>query len=366
MKSKISLLVGIYPPDAGGPAIFAERFRKWCESVDINCFVITYATKNLNSTSGVAKIQLRSPRILSFVKFIFRVVKCSKDSEIIIANGCFLEVYLASFFLKADYVIKLPGDPIWEIARNRNLTTLSIEKFQRAPRGIFLKILQFFFNLAYRKAKYVICPSTQLFEFAQNWGVNEKNLRVIYNSVDPDIFCRSHFEKPVFDLVTTSRLVGWKNVEEIIRISASMHLSLAIAGVGPELDRLKRLSKDLDARVVFLGEVENREIPKILAKSRCFVLNSEFEATSYSLIEAKMMGLPVVARASAGSCEVIRHNIDGYLATSGEDIKLAISKIFSEFRFDEFSIAAREDALARFNQSTNFSSIVQILKHSNA
>ncbi len=358
MNYKITLLVGVYPPAIGGPAIFAERFQRWSQTNDIQCHVITYSAFDSDSSSNVSRIRLNFPKIYRFLVFVWAIIRHSRDSDIIIANGCFLEVFVASFFLKTRYIVKLPGDPVWEYARNRDLTTLSIEEFQNAPRSYFLRILQFFFCQSYVRASLVICPSTQLRKFAQNWGVQNDKLRIIFNSVDPIQFSKVNLGVPQFDLVTTSRLVSWKNIDELIQIAADLNLSLAIAGDGPELVNLKALSSRLHARVTFLGEVENKQIPKILSNSRCFVLNSEFEATSYSLIEAKMIGMPVVARNSAGSSEVVRPGIDGFLVSGRTELKTAIACALSDAKISEYASEARQDALLRFNQATNFCEIV--------
>jgi len=360
MKEKVTLLVGVYPPAIGGPAIFAERFQSWCKSKSIPCQVITYCFTEPELPSDVTAIKLSGSRIYSFLKFAYEVVRHSRDSSLILANGCFLEVFLASLFLRKDYIVKLPGDAVWEIARNRNLTSLDIEEFQNARQSLFLRLLQFLFSCSYRRAKTVVCPSKQLSSFALNWGVEAHSIRIIYNSVDPAVFTNTLSINPEFDLVTICRLVNWKNVDEIIRLSVDLNLSLAIAGDGPEMSNLRELSNNLGARVTFLGEIENQLVPGLLSKSKCFVLNSDFEATSYSLIEAKMMGIPVIARSSSGSCEVIRNEIDGFLVNDVLEMEIAIKKALSNAKSRQFSNAARRDAITRFNQNNNFEEILRL------
>jgi glycosyltransferase involved in cell wall biosynthesis len=360
MRKKVTLLVGVFPPAIGGPAIFAERFQRWCKSRNIQCQVITYCFTQPELSSGVAAVKLTRLRIYSFLKFVFQVVKHSRDSSLVLANGCFLEMFLASFFRRRDYIVKLPGDAVWEIARNRNLTSLDIEEFQNSRPTLILRVLRLLFSFSYKRAKMVICPSKQLSSFALNWGVDPHKIRIIYNSVDPEVFSNQESDNPEFDLVTICRLVKWKNVDELIRLSASRNLSLAVAGDGPEMSRLRKLSIDLGAQVTFLGEIENQLVPELLSRSKCFVLNSDFEATSYSLIEAKMMGVPVIARSSAGSCEVIRDGIDGFLVSDMFEMQIAVDRALSNAKSKLFSEAARQDAKNRFNQDINFAEIIRL------
>lgn len=354
LKYRVTLLVGIFPPAIGGPAIFAERFQRWCVSRGVDCHVITYSTYNIESTPEISRVKLGRLRIYSFLKFFLTIIKKSNKSNLILANGCFLEIFFASFFLKKRYVVKLPGDPLWEFAKNHNLTSLGIEDFQSAQKSMPLSLLMHLYSKSYRRAKVVICPSMQLLDFAQNWGVRPENLRLIYNSVDPKLHEQKDIFKPEYDLVTISRLVTWKNIDQLIQLVAELDLSLLIAGDGPEFSNLKAFSEALRARVTFLGNVENKLIPGLLSKARCFVLNSEFEASSYSLIEAKMVGTPVVARASAGSSEVIRNGIDGFLYDNLEELKIALKRVLSNNFSQEFSNESYRDALSRFNQEINF------------
>jgi glycosyltransferase involved in cell wall biosynthesis len=184
-------------------------------------------------------------------------------------------------------------------------------------------------NLSLKNAKFVISPSNQLSIFAEKWGVENEKIKTIYNCVNPDRFKKSDITKKQFDLITVCRLVPWKGLEELIDCAIKLNLKLLIVGDGPLQDKLKSLASRRPLNISFKGSVENSKMPEVLNSAKIFVLNSEFEATSYALIEAKMCGLPVLAKQTDGSLTLVQKGIDGFIYSSGNGFNLesAISKL---------------------------------------
>lgn len=360
---KILLLTSIYPPDSGGPAIFTSQFSKWLSDQQILTEVITYSSQ-MNSNKSISYINLNSLRILAFIRFIIRIIKKTDKQTLILANGVFLETFIACAIKRCKFVAKVPGDHVWELSRNRGWTTKNIEDFQNEKLNIMQLGLRNLQNLSLRNAKHVIVPSHQLADLCQSWGVKSSNISVVYNSVNPRLFIKSDIKNKEYDLVTVCRLVPWKGLEELIDAVIKMNFSLAVVGAGPLLESLKLLTSSRNGKVVFFGNVENSQVVKILNQSKVFILNSDYEATSYALIEAKMCGLPVLARETNGSTILVRDSIDG-LIYSGKGT-LSLEKVLSktinnESWMSDLGANARQDALIRFNQDINFKKIYDIL-----
>lgn len=211
----------------------------------------------------------------------------------------------------------------------------------------------------------MIAPSYQLQNFLIDWGIPKEKTKVIYNCVNPLEFQPESSISKKYDLVTVCRLVPWKGLEELIQCAKLLKLSLVVIGDGPLRSKLENMVLTKEDKIKFMGNLNSTQIAYILNQSRIFVLNSEYEATSYALIEAKMSGLPVVARENNGSSIVVRSNVDGLLVTNDKKHNLTQcirSIIFDDTLLTKFSREAREDAFARFNQETNFSKILEILK----
>jgi glycosyltransferase involved in cell wall biosynthesis len=364
MTHQILILSGIYPPDTGGPAKFAESFGNWCRSAGDVVTVMSYTNgEDLETDYGNSRIFLLSRRSslpLRYFKFICKFYALQKRADAIIINGCFIEVSLARLFFNFSYSAKIPGDIVWERARNSGLTSLDIDSFQVSKTNLKLKVMRCFFSRSLRQAVKVIVPSTHLKQLARAWGVPDDRTVLIHNSIDLKGFAPSKKVQQEFDVLTVCRLVQWKGIDEVIRACASLNLSLCVVGDGPERSNLKKLSADLNARVTFLGEVSQQHLPKIYSRGKFFVLNSSFEATSYALLEARASGLVCIANANTGSEEIIAHNEDGFICNGEDGLKLTQALEIAtdmKFDYDSFSKLAVLDTESRFNVDKNFKEI---------
>jgi len=360
---KILLLTSIYPPDSGGPAIFASQFSKWLSDQQIPTEVITYSFQ-MKSNKSISYINLSSIRILAFIRFIIKIIQKTDKQTFILANGVFLETFIACVIKRRKFVAKVPGDHVWELSRNRGWTTKNIDDFQNERLNIIQWSLRNLQSMSLRYAKNVVVPSDQLADLCKSWGVKSSNISVIYNSVNPRLFIKLDIENKEYDFITVCRLVPWKGLEELIETVIKMNYSLAVVGAGPLLESLKLLTSGRNGKVVFFGNVENSKVVKILNHSKVFILNSDYEATSYALIEAKMCGLPVLARETNGSTILVRDSVDGLIYSESRALSLekVLSRIINnENWLSELGANARRDALTRFNQDINFKKIYDIL-----
>lgn len=363
MKTEILLVTSIYPPQSGGPAIFTARFSNWLIKKNYEVKTITYCVAKEPSSKSVQKIKLRPLRLVSFIKFVIKIGASSNKNTIILANGAFVETFIASLLFRRKYVTKIPGDQVWEISKNKGWTNLNIEEFQSEKLKPIQIILRALLNLSLKHSKFVITPSSQLQMFATKWGINTKKIKMIYNSVDSEKFGKIHLQKK-FDLISVCRLVPWKGLEELIDYAIKLDLRLLIVGEGPLKNDLFEKASKFQTNINFIGHVNNDEIVTLLNQSRVFVLNSEYEATSYALIEAKMCGLPVIARDNSGNSTVVRNGIDGLIYSPSNKVTMGdlISGLLSDTKMShDFGLEARKDAIERFNQETNFQRILRLM-----
>jgi glycosyltransferase involved in cell wall biosynthesis len=290
-------------------------------------------------------------------------LKLRKKATAIIANGLFVEIAIARFVSNFDYIVKVPGDIVWERARNQGLTSLDIEEFQSVVLPIRFKVMRYLFSRSVRMASAVVVPSEQLRSLAVMWGVDLEKIHVIYNSVNTEAFSPLNDSRKVIDVLTVCRLVPWKGLQELIEAVAHNGLNLTIVGDGPERDKLENLSDELNASVSFLGDVSQELLPTLYAKSKYFILNSSFEATSYAMLEARSMGLVCVGNANTGSAEIIKHKVDGFVCKGADGFTLQdffdfVSSLnFDYQKFSEFSVA---DTRLRFNLEKNYRKILDL------
>ena len=365
MKPGVLLITSIYPPQVGGPAIFTSRFSNWLNKNNFKVKVITYTTDLAIRDDKTSYVTLRKSRLAAFFKFIIEILKNSNRNTLILSNGAFIETYIACLISRRKYVSKIPGDHVWELSRNRGWTIKNIEDFQYEKLNFLQRIFRTFTNLSLKKAKIVISPSNQLANFAGRWGVKNEKIKIIYNCVNPDQFYSIDAPDKHYDLITICRLVPWKGLEELVECAVKLDLKLLIVGDGPLLSKLESIANKSHSNISLVGIIENNKLSEVLNSAKIFVLNSEFEATSYALIEAKMCGLPVIAKKTDGSQTLIQNGIDGFVYSPLDGIGLegVITELIeNKGLIDLFGSEARKDALLRFNEQINFSQILELME----
>jgi glycosyltransferase involved in cell wall biosynthesis len=367
MPKNILLISGIFPPDPGGPAKFASEYSKWSYQTGIGVRVISYVDENRTNSQtqkmGFLGIPRKNSLLVRYFKMIRAITKSTRTEDQIIAVGAFLEIYIASIVKKIRYVAKVPGDIVWERARNNKVTDLDINDFQKSKLPPKYQLFRFLFTRSLKRASLVIVPSNGLFQLCIQWGIPESRLRLIQNSVDLSKFSTLKRGSYKFDVLTVCRLVPWKGVDELIEVCASHKLTLAVAGDGPERANLEKLGAKLGLDVKFFGDISEDKVLELLSSSKIFVLNSHYEGLPHALVEARAAGMISVAREGTGSAEVIQNKKDGFLV--GEKLNLsdavatALGEFYSSNRMGEI---AAIDARERFDRQKNFEKISQVLR----
>lgn len=368
MGKSILILSGIFPPDSGGPAKFASTFQNWLVQNKIKATVLSLTDgptqKIFSNESALVRVSRRNNLLIRIVSSIFWLSKLQKRHSAIIANGLFIEIALLSFFKNFQYSVKIPGDIVWERARNSGLTIRNIEDFQDQKLNIKYRIFRFLFTKSITGAEQVIVPSKQLGTLCRKWGVKDERITIVHNSVDTSLFSPDSSTHKKYDVISVSRLVKWKCVDEVIRACASVNASLLIVGTGPEESQLRELVADLKTQVIFAGDVPQMDLPNLFRQAKIFVLNSSFEATSYSLLEARSCGLPSLARGGTGSDEVIHSGVDGVLydGAKPQSLEEALHALLADpIEADNYAKMGRLSILESFNMETNYQKILEVI-----
>ncbi|WP_417547439.1 glycosyltransferase [Marinobacter segnicrescens] len=133
------------------------------------------------------------------------------------------------------------------------------------------------------------------------------------------------------------------------------HSWLLIVGDGPDRPKLEAMSRDLgiDGRVIFVGFID--QPATYLAAMDLFLLTSNTEGTSMTLLEAMSLGIPSVLTEVGGNAEIIEQGKTGILTPIGdaEAFAEAISRFIMEpelmedvgqraqqVYFEQFSVAS--------------------------
>jgi glycosyltransferase involved in cell wall biosynthesis len=172
-----------------------------------------------------------------------------------------------------------------------------------------------------------VCVSDDAGRVAASHGISAGKIRTVRNGIDLEKFSYCG-PRPGGPAVLVARLSPVKDVETLLRAAAvaseeQPDFRLEIAGDGPCLPALRRLTAELGLgeRVTFLGEVG--DVPALLGRAGLLVLSSVSEGVSITLLEGMARGLPIVATRVGGNPEVVADGVTGLLVPPRDPAALA-------------------------------------------
>lgn len=197
----------------------------------------------------------------------------------------------------------------------QNAKFVNVDEFQNMKIGGKIGCLKKIERKVVQKADKVIVPSEYLKKVVLRWGVEEKNVEVIYNEVEyiSAVPIKHDGEKW---LVSACRLVSWKGIDTLIEVISDISRQfpesgwkLKIVGDGPEMNNLSKKITDenLSNIVQLTGNLSKEKTLAYMASADVFVLNSGYEGFSHVLIEAHNQGVPVIASNAGGNSEVVAY-----------------------------------------------------------
>ncbi len=199
-----------------------------------------------------------------------------------------------------------------------------------------LRILRIVNRLVYR---FLANSNSVKDVLIKNERVLPQKIDVIYNGIEMAPFEVSYDKnewKKKFR-IRTDYVVGIlanfsrpvKKIDVFIRAAAQVlnkidNVTFIIVGDGGELqDEMEKLTKQLkiENNVIFTGVQKN--VSPVLSFWDIGVISSDSEGFSNTILEYMASGIPVVATATGGNCEVIEDDITGMLVSPGDYYQLA-------------------------------------------
>jgi glycosyltransferase involved in cell wall biosynthesis len=166
---------------------------------------------------------------------------------------------------------------------------------------------------------------------------NSQKSKVVYNSI-PEVInqktkidLRVELDLPIekFIVLSIVRFSFAKNIEDAIRIAELLKCDnrflFVLVGDGETRNQIDVEIEKTKATNILLTGFKDNPLDYIAA-SDVYLSTSRWEGLPYSLIEASMMGLPIVATNVVGNNEVVQNGFNGKLFDSG-DLKTAVNDI---------------------------------------
>jgi glycosyltransferase involved in cell wall biosynthesis len=307
-----------------------------------------------------SKSRLKTKTVLASNFSLFRWLNVYQTSFLwLLKNRCQIDAVISENVDSPTPVIftslfKLP----YFVRYNYDVATQIKEVNKRFFEGM---LLLFFEKLAFKRANSVWVMAAHLKEKANRLGA--KKIRFIPNwiSINDNQVKALVAPKDNAKILFVGRLHPVKRVPLLLEafnllLKYFSSATLTLVGDGVDREQLEHFVKknDLSKRVYFLGFQNHDDVLEIMKEADLIVLPSIMEGNPRVLVEAMMVGLPVVATNVIGIKDMIKDRVTGYLVKeatpealcegmryviTNKDFALKIAAAGRQFALSEFSKA---------------------------
>lgn len=225
----------------------------------------------------------------------------------------------------AVFVSFLPYQNVYLAAASVFLKNRIVVSLRNAPQRLEdgNKMLQFATRIAFRMADGIVFQTKDALDFYSK--AIQKKGRVILNPLQsnfPDYNVQNTEKK----IITFCRLQPQKNLRMAIRAFKAFHdenpeYTYHIFGKGEEKANLLKLIEELDLQKCVFIEAFKKNILEEAKNYRAFMLTSDYEGLSNSMIEAIAMGIPSICTDCpiGGARMIIEDGKNGFLVPVGDE-----------------------------------------------
>jgi len=192
-----------------------------------------------------------------------------------------------------------------------------------------------------------------------DFGVNQKNINVINNGLDINIFIPyKNIKRDPFRLITTASAdVALKGLDYSLRSLATLsknfpEISLLVIGQLKKNGHTSRLIKELgiEDRVLFKTALTKEEIAKEYASSSVAIVSSLYEGFGYPVIEAMSCEIPLIATNTSSIPELVGDFATLIPPMNENELSEAIKKILNNYeKYKKIAESGRHHIIENFN-----------------
>ncbi|SFR44306.1 glycosyltransferase [Halogeometricum limi] len=206
------------------------------------------------------------------------------------------------------------------------------------------------------RADAVICPSADTREHLRDDVGVETPITVLSNGIDVERFgpvdataFREKYDLPDGPLVGYTGRHGFeKNLDEFLRASEGLDVSLVLGGDGPAREELESLATELGLDAHFLGFLPREELAAFYSVLDAFVFPSPVETQGLVALEANACGTPVVGVDEGALSDTVVDGVTGYHYPLGDlsACRDAIGRVLDEREVLSASCLERRDQVS--------------------
>jgi len=324
---KIAILVSMFPPKwLGGVEIATKNIAKNLAKTGNDIHVITSFDKGMQKQSqedGFFIHRIYYPKIKFFgviffwLKCLFLLKKINPDVVHSQTIQMGLPCFLAKKLFGIPYIVYCHGSDVycnWKF--KKVISKLVLENAEAAvvvTDSMKNKIKEFGFNI---KNIFTIPNGVELSEFENLSKTDVRKKLKIDDS-----------ENIILFVGTLKTVKGIKYLIEAVKIvkEKGLKIKLLLVGDGEEKEELKKISEKLNLKenIIFVGRIDNKEIPEYMIASDIFVLPSLSEGLPVVILEAMASGIPIIATKVGGVPDIVKDKENGFLVDSKSPTQIA-------------------------------------------
>jgi glycosyltransferase involved in cell wall biosynthesis len=371
----------VFPPDLGGPAVYVPSLARFLlergHSVEVVAFCSDPEPKG--HPFPVVAIS-RGALPVRYLKAFAIVWRRARHADVVYVNEHLALLHvLAAKLAGKPVMIRIMVDGAWEISHRYGWCGGDmINEFQTKTYNWKVKLTRALQRRWWKWCAHIIACSEFLRQIlVTNYGVPGDKVQRVFNAYHgPSV--ESVKETPrearaklglaltetgARYVLTICRLMGWKRVDGIIEAIRELapDVHLLVAGDGDMEAEWKALAErlGLSSRVHFLGNVPHKLIPLYIRASDVFVLNSEYEGLSHTLLEVLALGTPIIASRVCGNPEVVEDGVNGFLVDprNPRELSAALAKLLADPALCERMVRAGFDRRPRFDRTKTFGEV---------
>jgi glycosyltransferase involved in cell wall biosynthesis len=368
----------VFPPELGGPAVYVPSLGRFLVERGHTVEVVAFCSDPAPSGHP---FQVRSITPgwlpLRYLRAFFAMWKAAGRADVVYVNEHLALLHVLAAKLRGKPVmIRIMVDGAWEIAHRKGWCGGDdIVTFQTKSYGWKVGLTRALQRRWWSWSDHIVACSEFLRQIlVRNHGVPAQKVERIFNAYHgpqlEDVTATQAQARAQLGLssepkyvLTICRLMGWKRVDGIIEALRSLpdDVRLLVAGDGDMEQEWKALATrlGLGARVTFLGNLPHARIPLYIRAANVFVLNSEYEGLSHTLIEVLSLGTPIIASNVCGNPEVVEEGVNGLLVDPRrpETLRAAIETMLGDREMAQRFVRAGVARRAQFSRETTFSAV---------
>ncbi len=342
IKKRVLIATGIFPPESGGPATYSKILLDELPKENFGVRVLSFSSFK------------RYPKILRHILYFIKALRLGKNADIIFAQdpaSVGLPAMLAAKILRKKFILKIVGDYAWEQGAQRFGVKEVLDDFLDKKYGWQVEFLRKIQKFVTNHAEKIIVPSEYLKKIVEKWGISSEKIHVVYNAFDaPGLnISKENARKQLWIsgkiLVSAGRDVPWKGFQTLRNLM-------------PEISR-----QIPNAKLFILSNEPREQLLLYLRAADVFVLNTAYEGFSHLILEAMVMGAPVITTNVCGNPELVENGVSGVLTEFNDKdaLKNSILKLLKDEKLAQKLTSAAFQKSKEFSKERMINETIKIL-----